>query len=590
MPGIFPDSINGGIVIRDLAGQPVAYDNALVLNALVPAATFDSTCVMTAMPIDCTAKMSPAQINAIVSEIVGLAVALTPTGEWDCASLTNLADAFLAWQAATDQIYVVADLTAAAALTGLRGQDIVHVINNGSAKWARYQVTAAGNGTWAGVTKVLLWTQDQAPAAHTHPVADLSNASADAKALLQAANYSAMRTLLGWSSPRILPGAAGLLSGEEGVAFDFLTRTAFINDYADTLSNSGRPDNLLTVTRASTKMVTNRNRLLASVAANTLAYDHDPVTGEARGVLIEPAATNVVLWCRDLTDAAWTKTNCTAAKDQTGPDGVSNSASKLTSSASNATCLQSITLASSSRRQSCWIKRVTGSGVVEMTTDNGATWTAVTVSASWARVTIPAQTLANPIVGFRIVTSGDAVAFDFIQNEVGPVETSEIETTTASATRSADAVSIATSLFPINAAQGTLFVESRSDTAYDASTFPMVAELYSDLGNRLGVFGYASSLYAFVTTGSVGQASYSIGSQTVGGVDRLAMAYALNDIAASLNGAAVVTDTSATIPTVTALAIGYEAAGGGSQYNGHVRRAVYFSRRMTNTELQTITA
>ena len=63
-----------------------------------------------------------------------------------------------------------------------------------------------------------------------------------------------------------------------------------------------------------------------------------------RGLLIEETRTNVVLHNRDLTNAAWVKTNMTAVKDQTGVDGVANSASKITATAANATVLQTITL------------------------------------------------------------------------------------------------------------------------------------------------------------------------------------------------------------------------------------------------------
>lgn len=155
-------------------------------------------------------------------------------------------------------------------------------------------------------------------------------------------------------------------------------------------------------------------------------------------LLLEGARTNVVLWDRDMTNAAWTKTTMTAAKDQVGPDGVTNSASSLLATAGNATCLQAITLASSARSQSCWIKRLIGSGTVNMTMDNGSTWTVVTVTASWTRVNIPTQTLANPTVGFRIVTDTDKIAVDFAQNEDDVFPSSEIATTTASVARVAD--------------------------------------------------------------------------------------------------------------------------------------------------------
>ena len=179
----------------------------------------------------------------------------------------------------------------------------------------------------------------------------------------------------------------------------------------------------------------------APTSANSLTqFGTDTLRITDLGLLREAARTNVVLWDRDLTNAAWTKTNVTAAKDQTGPDGVSNSASSITATAGNGTALQSITLGSSDRFQSAWVKRLIGSGTINMTMDNGSTWTAITVTAGWTRVTIPTQTLANPIVGFRIVTNGDSIAVDFVQNEDGTFGTSPIETTTASTTRASDVI------------------------------------------------------------------------------------------------------------------------------------------------------
>ena len=49
--------------------------------------------------------------------------------------------------------------------------------------------------------------------------------------------------------------------------------------------------------------------------------------------------------------------------------------------------------------------------------NGGTTWTAVTATASWTRVSVPTVTMANPVVGFRIVTSGDSIAVDMVQNE-----------------------------------------------------------------------------------------------------------------------------------------------------------------------------
>jgi hypothetical protein len=203
---------------------------------------------------------------------------------------------------------------------------------------------------------------------------------------------------------------------------------------------------LATFTRASTKTALDANGAVRIVPHSLPAFQWtlDPVSGlMVPGVLMEDARTNVVLWSRDLTNAAWTKSNVTATQNQIGADGIAASATSLTATAGNGTALQAITLGSSARAQSAYVKRITGSGVIQMTTDNGATWTAVAVTSAWSRVSIPAQTLANPTVGFRIVTNGDAIAVDFVQNENGPFPTSPILTTTVAVARTADALSFA---------------------------------------------------------------------------------------------------------------------------------------------------
>lgn len=198
-----------------------------------------------------------------------------------------------------------------------------------------------------------------------------------------------------------------------------------------------------TFTRADASTVasyTDRDGLIKRALADVLRPEWISINGVLRAhTLHEKSATNIVLWNRDLTNAAWVKTSVTAAKDQTGTDGTANSASKITATGANGTCLQAITLASSDRYQSAYVKRVTGSGVINMTLDNGATWTAITVTSAWSRVTIPGQTFTNPTVGFQIVTSGDAIAVDLVQNEGGLLyATTPIPTTTTALTRAAD--------------------------------------------------------------------------------------------------------------------------------------------------------
>ena len=137
-----------------------------------------------------------------------------------------------------------------------------------------------------------------------------------------------------------------------------------------------------------------------------------------KGLVVTPGSTNLALWCRDLTNVAWVATNVTAALTQTGIDGAANSATLLTATAANATVLQPITNPSSTTIGGFFIKRVTGTGVVNITVDGGTTWTPVTVTAAFTRVFRNQAAVTNPSIGIQITTNGDAVAVDFAQCEV----------------------------------------------------------------------------------------------------------------------------------------------------------------------------
>lgn len=108
MHGILPDPVTaGGLVYRDAAGNPTNPPN--VQNAYSPAPAFLSTCELTALPADCTARIESKQINAIVSELLSFAECLDSNGPWDCTSLRNLCAAFNVWMAANLNFILVGD-------------------------------------------------------------------------------------------------------------------------------------------------------------------------------------------------------------------------------------------------------------------------------------------------------------------------------------------------------------------------------------------------------------------------------------------------------------------------------------------------
>jgi hypothetical protein len=91
MTSIFPDSAAGGLIVREADGTPVEQPN--VENFEVNE-QFSSNCDILALPEDCNARFTPAQANAIVSELLNLFIAMSPTREWGCNELDNLASAF----------------------------------------------------------------------------------------------------------------------------------------------------------------------------------------------------------------------------------------------------------------------------------------------------------------------------------------------------------------------------------------------------------------------------------------------------------------------------------------------------------------
>jgi hypothetical protein len=245
-----------------------------------------------------------------------------------------------------------------------------------------------------------------------------------------------------------------------------------------------------TVTRASTKNVLGSAGLYVSVANDTPAFEFN-TDGSYRGLLVEPGATNLALNNRNLTTASWTATNVTTAQTATGADGGANSATTLTASDANGTVLQAITSASASRIFSAVVRRRTGTGTIEITQDNGSTWTEITLTSSFQRFSTAAQTLTNPTVGFRIVTSGDEIDVDYTQAETGSVATSPIVTTAGTANRVADVVSLTGASSLIGQASGSLYIEinyriySRATASRIIDLDPLLVGIRRNVDNQL---------------------------------------------------------------------------------------------------------
>jgi uncharacterized protein (TIGR02145 family) len=155
------------------------------------------------------------------------------------------------------------------------------------------------------------------------------------------------------------------------------------------------------------------------------------------GYVAEGARTNLLLQSETL-GTTWTPTTLTVTSNSAVAPSGATTAETLTATADNATLLQSITSASATRAFSIWLKRKTGTGNIDLTVDNGATWTTKTITSSWARYDIKQAAVTNPIIGLRIVASGDEVYAWGGQLESASFASSYIPTTTASVTRNGD--------------------------------------------------------------------------------------------------------------------------------------------------------
>jgi hypothetical protein len=342
----------------------------------------------------------------------------------------------------------------------------------------------------------------------------------------------------------------------------------------------------LTTVRSTSTYVQDSAGLWSSVAANVMPRSD-------KGVLIEGAQTNLVLWNSDLTNAAWTKTSATAALTEVGFDGTVNGASLLTATSANGQATQAITSASALRTTSVFLKRVTGTGTVQITQD-GTTWATVVLTSSWQRFQTASATAANPVVGVRLVTSGDAVAVDMVQNETWSSgittlggASSPIRTTTASVTRAATVLTA--SLTGLTAA--TLIVVARTSAFSLTSNQSFASISDGTTTNRLVIFRAGGNGTGAIDFLALPGAQLVTSSITDGTRFAAAGTATTNDRAVSLNGAAVVTDATANGFSVglSQLRIGDSGAGAGQPF-GYIERVVVLPVRTTNTELTRLSA
>ena len=253
-----------------------------------------------------------------------------------------------------------------------------------------------------------------------------------------------------------------------------------------------------TFTRATSATCWSSSGLILTVGTGVARSSYTELTAaEYLGYWSEEARTNTCLWARDFTNAAWVKTTCTAALDQVGIDGAANTASSLLATAGNATVKQTLALAAVNRPFSVYIKRLVGTGNIDLAQD-GATFTNQSVANDglWHRCTLVASQL-NPVLSIRIVTNADKIAVDYAGLEdasggAATFPTTPILTTTVAVTRNADVLSYPTA-GNLSGVAGTVF--ARVSFATVAGGVDVVSSFTGASGIPMGLGGGSGAVF-----------------------------------------------------------------------------------------------
>jgi len=405
---------------------------------------------------------------------------------------------------------------------------------------------------------------------------------------------------------------------------------------------SKKLDPRITYSRSGSASFLNEFGKVVLVGDNVPRFDHDLTTRECKGLLIEESRTNQITGSFDLTVSGYSLTNVDITPSTTetlAPSG-DFTASKMvvtTTAQQHYINFSNMTKANGAERQcvSFWAKLtssnypilksyITGAGAFNNYSEARFNLSTGVVTAhgyggytnhsakmtqypnGWYKCEYEAtlnssettkrfQLLANN--GSSDAGNGtDGYYIWGVQVEVGDFATSLIPTNGITETRGQDLVEITEEEFSefYNRTEGSFVSEIMLKPSFPVTGYASIMMTLSDgsYDNRVTLSSSTGSA-AFNADVNVGGSlsraslgSYISGSHSI----KAAMAYKQADTAGSLNGAAAVTTSpSGTLPLLTRADIGKDH-GNHNPLNGHVKRIMYYSKRLPNDQLVTLTS
>ena len=386
-------------------------------------------------------------------------------------------------------------------------------------------------------------------------------------------------------------------------------------------SRTNTIDSRITFSRASSGTFVGADGLIKTTPSDAPRFDHNPLTGESLGLLLEKANTNKNTY--SLFDD-WSVTNISKkSTNNLAPDGT-NTALMIgdsTGSATSSYLKKAINAVGSGKHVFTFYAKGTttnqsafvdyydaganrargginlgdGSTTSNLLEFGDATITSTNAGNGWWRCQLTLTPVGTSVYQWRVGNndSGDILIWG-AQLEQGSFPTSYIPTSGSTVTRATDTAEITGTNFSgfFNQSEGTIFFENAQNTV---TNIPFAYDFSDGTTNNSHRFLYISTstpvpikVRTKVSNSNVTDISFT--APSVGQFQKTAYGYKANDFALSVNGASVLTDTNGAVPTVIdKLTIG-DAFSGVNAFSGYIKRLSYFSTRQPNTILQSITS
>jgi hypothetical protein len=365
--------------------------------------------------------------------------------------------------------------------------------------------------------------------------------------------------------------------------------------------------------------VTNSSGLIAGINADLPRFDYDPITLVCKGLLIEQQSTNLLTYSEQFNDASWVKLNTTiSANSIISPDGTTNADTMVETIASgfhrvSQSFTPSVTGSFTSsifakQGARIWLAIQNNFGANNTTqlynlstgalgsiSGTGGTATITNVGNGWYRCTLTTVTSTLGAGACNIYVSsgdnlntytGDGTSGLYIwgaQLESLAFRTSYVPTVASQVTRSADVATMTGTNFSDWYSAGAGGAVARVLPSTVSGTRPSIQFDDSTADEIIALRGNTTNPELYIKDGGADQAQIDAGTIAANTAYNLGTAWNTDNCAAAVNGAAAVTDATATIPTVTQARLGSD---GINYLNGHLQNLRYWPQRIINAEIQ----